>query len=200
MRGSESLPVEAWHRRLCEVTDWLSLCGDLPPDPDLALDQLDEWVAAGITDIVDVRQEWSDQEFVADVAPAVGYHHLGTHDHGGSQSPTWFADGLVALHRALANPYAKVLVHCHMGINRGPSMGFAFLLDQGWRPVDALTAIRDARPIAAVSYAPDALAAHHARRGVGHEHAGAEQRAIAAWMRSNDIDTASVIRRIRAAS
>jgi integrase len=28
---------------------------------------------------------------------------------------------------------------CHMGINRGPSMAFAILVDEGWRPVEALT-------------------------------------------------------------
>ena len=200
MEGPNSAPVEAWHRELCEVTDWLYLCGDLPPNPDLAAEQLEMWRAAGITDIVDVREEWSDAELVADLAPEIRYHHLGTHDNGGTQSPRWFAEGLDALHAALQDPYAKVLVHCHMGINRGPSMGFAFLVDQGWRPVEALAAIRTARPIAAVAYATDALAAHHRRREVGTEHAAQQQREVRAWMSDNDIDTATVIRRIRAAS
>jgi len=200
MQGPNSAPVEAWHRELCEVTDWLYLCGDLPPNPDLAAAQLEIWRAAGITDIVDVREEWSDEELVAEIAPEIRYHHLGTHDNGGTQSPRWFAEGLEALHTALADPYAKILVHCHMGINRGPSMGFAFLVDQGWRPVEALAAIRAARPIAAVAYATDALAAHHRRREVGTEHAAAQHREVRAWMSANDIDTATVIRRIRAAS
>ena len=110
MEGPNSAPVEAWHRELCEVTDWLYLCGDLPPNPDLAAEQLEMWRAAGITDIVDVREEWSDAELVADLAPEIRYHHLGTHDNGGTQSPRWFAEGLDALHVALQDPYAKVLV------------------------------------------------------------------------------------------
>ena len=46
-----------------------------------------------------------------------------------------------------------------MGINRGPSLGFAILLHWGWDPNEAITAIRDARPIANVWYAVDALVA-----------------------------------------
>jgi len=48
-----------------------------------------------------------------------------------------------------------------MGINRGPSMGFAILLATGMEPVAALTAIRRVRPIAAISYAGDALDRWH---------------------------------------
>ena len=56
-----------------------------------------------------------------------------------------------------------VLTHCHMGVNRGPSLGFAVLLEQGWDPIEALDAIRTARPIAWVAYAEDALRWHHER-------------------------------------
>ena len=49
---------EQWHRRLCPVTDQLLLCGDLHPHGAKALDQLDGWVAAGITHIVDVRADY----------------------------------------------------------------------------------------------------------------------------------------------
>ncbi len=54
-----------------------------------------------------------------------------------------------------------MLVHCHMGINRGPSMAYACLLVLGWDPIEAMTAIRTARPIAAIGYAEDALDWHH---------------------------------------
>jgi hypothetical protein len=60
----------------------------------------------------------------------------------------------------------KVFVHCHMGINRGPSTAFAILLDQGMAPEQAFDLIRAKRPIAAVYYAEDALRADLARRGV----------------------------------
>ena len=41
---------------------------------------------AGITDIVDARGEWSDERLVAEIAPHVRYHWLGTHDNGGRQA------------------------------------------------------------------------------------------------------------------
>ena len=58
-----------------------------------------------------------------------------------------------------------MLAHCHMGINRGPSMGFAILLALGWDAEEALDAIHAARPIAFIAYAEDALRWHH---GEGH--------------------------------
>jgi len=196
----DDYPVELWHRTLCKVTDWLYLCGDLPSEEDLAVSQLEEWRREGITAIVDVREEWSDERLVAKYAPEMNYFHLGTHDDGGAQTAEWFEEGLDALHHALQEREAKVVVHCHMGVNRGPSMGFAYLLDQGWQPIDALTAIRAARPIAAVAYASDALRAHQDRRAVGEAAALEQRQAIRQWMDDNDIDVRTVIRRIRQAS
>ncbi|MEJ7774997.1 MAG: hypothetical protein WKF72_09340 [Nocardioidaceae bacterium] len=66
---------------------------------------------------------------------------------------------------ALQDPGTKVLLHCHMGINRGPSAGVAVLLATGWDPVDAFDAVRRARPIAHVAYAADALDRHRPDRG-----------------------------------
>ncbi len=199
MLDSET-PVEQWHRTLCKVTEWLYLCGDLPSDQHLAQQMLDEWVDEGVTAIIDVREEWSDEALVARRAPELEYFHLGTHDNGGTQSAEWFEQGLSALHEALKQREAKVVVHCHMGINRGPSMGFAFLLDQGWQPVEALDAIRTARPIAAVAYAKDALVAHHTRRDLAATRTTSDLRALETWMEENDIDVRTVIRRIRQSS
>ncbi|MEI6700529.1 MAG: dual specificity protein phosphatase [Actinomycetota bacterium] len=199
MRDLET-PVEQWHRTLCKVTEWLYLCGDLPSDQHLAKQMLDQWIAEDITAIIDVREEWSDEALVAERAPGIEYFHFGTHDNGGTQSAEWFEQGLSALHQALKQREAKVVVHCHMGINRGPSMGFAFLLDQGWQPVEALDAIRTARPIAAVAYAKDALLAHHARRDVGQASTSSDLHELEVWMRENNIDVRTVIRRIRQSS
>jgi hypothetical protein len=62
---------------------------------------------------------------------------------------------------ALRDPEAKVLVHCHVGIDRGPSMAHACLLMLGRDPIEAMTMIRSARPIAAIGYAEDAPDWHH---------------------------------------
>ena len=90
-----------------------------------------------------------------------------------------------------------VLAHCHMGINRGPSLGFAILLHQGWDPVDALTAIRGAREIAYVDYAGDALVWHHERLGSGSAALWEDLERVAEWRRTNQLDVVDVIRRKR---
>jgi predicted protein tyrosine phosphatase len=57
---------------------------------------------------------------------------------------------------------AKILVHCHMGVNRGPSMALRLMLehDPEVLPEDCVIEIRRARPIARILYAEDA--ARHA--------------------------------------
>ena len=189
--------ITTWHRRLCHVTPWLVISGDLPQRHNLAVKKLDEWVAAGVTDIVDVRGEWSDARLVASIAPELRYHYLGTHDDGSEQSDEWFHDGLTALHTARQNPDARILVHCHMGVNRGPSMAFAYLLDQGWEPLDALDAIRASRPIAGIIYAADALRAlPPIRTAAGTARADDAER-VEQWLTDNEIDISAIIHRIR---
>ena len=58
----------------------------------------------------------------------------------------WFDRGVAFALDALARPGTKVLSHCHMGINRGPSLAYAVLLALGTDPVEALDALRRARP------------------------------------------------------
>ncbi len=85
-----------------------------------------------------------------------------------------------------------------MGINRGPSLGFAVLLALGWDPVDAIAAIRAARPQANVWYAADALRWHHDRHGVDAVSAAAEHRALEAWRDAHPLDVVRLIREQRA--
>ena len=95
----------AWHRRLCHINDWLAVCGDLDTTrPEIGKAQLQAWIDEGITDIIDLRGEWSDENFVARYAPEINYHYLGTHDDGGWQEDEWFKAGLNAIHRKLLAP------------------------------------------------------------------------------------------------
>jgi len=90
-----SLEPAQWHRRFCAVTPWLALSGDL--DTTVASNaerQLTEWIDNGVTHIVDLRGEWNDDEFVAERAPELAYHWLGTHDEGGHQTDEWYESGL----------------------------------------------------------------------------------------------------------
>ena len=192
--------MRKWHRTMCHVTPWLYISGDLHPDSARAQAQLAEWVGRGVTDIVDVRGEWSDAAFVAEHAPEVGYYYFGTHDDGSLQLDSWFDQGIKAMHEARRRKDATLMVHCHMGINRGPSMAFAMLLEEGYSCVEALTDIRDSRPIAAIAYAEDALRAHHRRHGTSASLYLAERAAMREWFSDNEIDVRTVIRAIRTAS
>lgn len=188
------------HRAVCSVTPWLALSGDLPPDWDPSRRAvLDNWVNAGVTDILDVRGEFSDEEYVKAHAPQLRYHYLGTHDDGGNQDKSWFEAGVKVLHEVLAEPEGLLLVHCHMGVNRGPSMGFALLLDQGWTVVDALDAILEARPIVGLIYAASAVRAIGELRGDSEADIQTGMQEANDWLRDQGIDPRHAIRRIRSA-
>ena len=73
--GSDSSPA-SWWRKLCKVTDQLFVCGDLPHNPTKFELMLAEWVDAGVTHIVDVRGEWSDEKKVSELQPQVVYSWL----------------------------------------------------------------------------------------------------------------------------
>jgi len=187
---------EAWWRILCWIgTTRIAVCGDLPANAKNAREQLAEWVEAGITHIVDLRGECSDERFVAQHAPHITYLYLGTHDDGGAQDPRWFEEGVRAILAALTDPDARVVVHCHMGVNRAPSLAFAALLGLGHEPIEALDAIRAARPIAAILYAESAIEWWAARGGVV-DRADTLSR-VADWHDENPVDIGWIINRIR---
>lgn len=194
--SSSTRSIAQWHRTLCWATPWLAVSGDLSPRRNEAIAQLQAWVEAGVTDIVDCRGEYSDEDLVASLAPQLRYHYIGTHDDGTAQSTTWFDEGLAALATARSHENAKVLVHCHMGVNRGPSMALAYLLDQGWDLVAALNAIRDARPIAVMAYAHDVIVDHHVRQGT-EEDLPADLVRLDQWLSTNNIDMRTIIHQIR---
>jgi hypothetical protein len=160
--------------------------------------QLTEWVDNGVTHIVDLRGEWNDDEFVAEYSPLVAYHWLGTHDSGGHQTDEWYEDGL-EVYRSVRAADGCAMVHCHMGINRGPSMGFRWLLEAGIDPVEALDLIRCARPIAGIIYADSALDHFHRTTGVDSAVAAVQREEVREWFRNDTVDVSWVISRVRRA-
>lgn len=199
MNTTTEYKPESWWRQLCEVTDRLFLCGDLPHEQGDFDRMLQGWVDAGITHIVDLRGEWSDESRVAAHQPEITYVWQGTHDNGGSQDKTWFDHGVAAISDALDDPDARVVVHCHMGVNRAPSMVFAALLDLGYEVEAGLDAIREARPIAAILYAESAAAWFAKRSGWGTRQAAEVRMQVRVWHSTNPVDVAWVINRIRQA-
>lgn len=180
-----------------QLTDQLWIGGDLEvTDDKLAAMQLDELDVAGITDIVDVRLEWDDEDWATVAKPHIQYRWLGVDDAGQTMPDEWFEIGTEHVLAQLNNG-GRVLVHCHMGINRGPSMGFAALLALGWESIEALDLIRERRPIAYVGYAEDALDWWLRRTGATPEQRAEGRLRIRQWRRANYLDVAKVIRRIR---
>ncbi|HET8602239.1 MAG TPA: hypothetical protein VFL99_18085 [Segeticoccus sp.] len=184
---------------ISRVTDRIWTGGDLPLHlgVDAMLADLEEVRLAGITHVLDNRLEWDDEEFVETCAPGLTYLWNGEDDIGQRMPDHWFDVGVAFALEALSEPGTAVLSHCHMGINRGPSMAFAILLATGMEPVAALSAIRAARPIAAISYSGDALRWwHHATEAPLHV-VRRERAQVAAWHRQHPLDVVRIIRRIR---
>ena len=84
-----------------------------------------------------------------------------------------------------------------MGINRGPSLGYATMLALGWDPIEALDRIRQCRPIAYVGYAEDALDWWFRKNEATDAERSDGLRRIRRWRSENHLDVANVIRRIR---
>jgi len=200
MDTETALDPSTWWRTLCFVTDQLVVTGDLHARRDLAEKQLDDWSSAGVTHIVDVREEWSDAALVNDRHPEITYLHRPTHDNGGRQDDDWFTSGVDAIVDAIrADNYNTVVVHCHMGVNRAPSLAFAALLDMGWSVKPALNAIRSARPIAGILYAEQAVAWFARRQQIANIDHIELRRRVREWLTANPVDTNWVISRIRLA-
>ncbi|QWC84567.1 hypothetical protein KLP28_13470 [Nocardioidaceae bacterium] len=179
------------------VTDQLAVGGDLPYGNDaLVIRHVGELYDLGVTHVLDVRAE-ADDALIWDDVPDVDYRWDGIDDAGQRIPHTWFDRITSWALTALEDPDARLLTHCHMGINRGPSAGYAVLLAQGCDPVEAIAAIRAARPIAAVAYAEDALEWHLARTGANEVEARRARARLAAWRRDNHIDVVRIIRTIR---
>ncbi|GAB3862585.1 hypothetical protein GCM10028801_28340 [Nocardioides maradonensis] len=185
------------HANISRVATNLWIGGDLETrSSTLARLQLADLQHVGITGIVDCRIEWSDQELVAREAPEIVYRWLGVDDAGQQVPDGWFEAGTQQIREWLEDG-RTVLAHCHMGINRGPSMGYAAMLATGWDPIDALDHVREARPVAYVGYAEDALDWWLRKTGAGATERRAWRRRLGSWRRENHLDVARVIRMVR---
>lgn len=179
-----------------EIADGIWTGGDLPAGITPAVEALLGWRDVGITHIVDNRQECSDEQLVDVVAPDIAYLHAGVDDAGQRMPDSWFERTTRFALDALAAD-GVVLLHCHMGINRGPSAAYATLLTLGWDAVEAIDLIRSRRPKAAVGYAEDALAFWLREIDADEEHTASEMDRLAQWRLENPHDTVRIIRQIR---
>ena len=101
---------------------------------------------AGITAIVTLAVEL-ERETADLVAGRIPHLLNGIHDDGECQPTEWFARTIEFAKVNLADPDAKLYVHCAAGINRGPSGAYAVLRALGDSPSEARARIVEARPI-----------------------------------------------------
>lgn len=117
--------------------------------------------AAGITHVVNGATELYDEDRVFE-GLGIEYLYNPTGDDNTWKDPQWFAAALAFTRPALAQG-GHVYLHCLEGINRGPSLAYAVLRDQGMSIHEAHEAISKARPRAKMAYALDAEAAREGR-------------------------------------
>ncbi|MCZ7546561.1 MAG: dual specificity protein phosphatase family protein [Anaerolineae bacterium] len=97
--------------------------------------------AAGITAVVNMREEFDDRELDIDLPT---YCRLPTPDwHAPSQAH--LREGVAFIREAIARG-EKVYVHCMSGMGRAPIMAAAYLVTTGLTPDEALERIRAVRP------------------------------------------------------
>ena len=185
-----------WHRTPCEITDWLVVSGDLHPDVDVAVEQLRAWQALGITDVIDVRLEYSDEKYVREHAPEMRYHYLPTDDRGQKQQDEWF-DRALEIAQDVREREGRCMVHCHLGVQRAPSLAFRLLIEEGMEPIEALNLIRKRRPVAGIGYAHDAIEHFLKARKASRREIDSWLDRIRRWYASEDIDLRTVIRAMR---
>lgn len=105
----------------------------------------------------------------------------GTHDGGLTKPAGWFAFFVPWALAVLDEPNQRLLVHCAMGSNRGPSGAFAILLMLGWTPGRALQSIQAQRPYAQIRYAEEACLWFHSVTAAPLAQRSADYAAISQW-------------------
>lgn len=141
-----------------EVFPGLWVGADLPESHQRKQVKARDLVQKGITHVLDVRQECDDYDFYAGI-DEITYDHVPGHDEGDEEAhpPEWWHECLAVADRAY-DADGTLLVHCHMGVNRAPSVAVVILMDQyGLSPVDAIEAVRQGRPVASCLYAPEGV-------------------------------------------
>lgn len=181
-----------WWREVCFVTPTLAMSGGISRNHDTAREQLARWEEAGITDYMPVHIEFNEQEFI-EANSNIRVHHIGVNDDLGRRDPRWFDAIAEKADEIQLDPNAVLMVTCWVGCNRGPSATYAILRTRGWESLPALRAIREARPIAATIYAPDAAAWWVARNGGDYNNMQLAVDEVRSWFRRNPLDAHWVI-------
>lgn len=186
------LDPQFWWREVCFVTPTLAMSGGISRNHEIALEQLARWEEAGITDYMPVHIEFNEQAFI-EANSNIRVHHIGVDDDLGRRDPRWFDAIAEKANEIEQDADAVLMVTCWVGCNRGPSATYAILRTRGWDSLPALRAIRQARPIAATVYAPDAAAWWVARTGGDYNDMQSAVDEVRSWFNRNPLDAYWVI-------
>lgn len=128
------------------VTERIATGGGISSKADV-----DTLVAAGVTHIVDMREEFDD-DTLNDNRVAVSW--IPQQDDGTPRNPVQVWQGIQFVLVALSAKGHKCFIHCAAGVNRGPLETYAVLRAIGIPQQEAIDRIRTARPQVAFYNSP----------------------------------------------
>ena len=116
--------------------------------------------AAGVTHIIDARDDFDDEALIMASYPYMLYTWNPTADDGKHPKPPgWFHKAVLVAMLTMPSGGAKIFTHCAAGVNRGPSLAYAILRAMGLSKDEAYNMIKAKRPQAGIAYRDDADAA-----------------------------------------
>lgn len=111
--------------------------------------------AENVTHVLDCRVTNPHPELYAH--SGIVHQQCGAIDDGVAKVDGWFHGGVRFALEALAKPNTRLLIHCLLGVSRGPAMTFAVLRLLGFTQQDAEVRIKAAREIVRrIAYQEDA--------------------------------------------
>ena len=100
---------------------------------------------AAVTHIIDMQIEFDDTPLGEEQGVVVLWNP--TDDDFGRKAAALFQRGVEFAQSALAEPEAKLFIHCAAGVHRAPMMALAILGSMGWAVEDAMELIEMRRPV-----------------------------------------------------
>jgi protein-tyrosine phosphatase len=144
-----------WRGRLTHVGEDVWVSGELLGGEKKQCDTLS---IEAILDVTDHGKTWEDDNRHVIWAPS--------HDDGNARDPRWMR--LVG--EAGEDP-GRLLVHCHMGVNRAPSAAILVLMRRGMTETEAIESVMTHRRVADAIYVPDIVSWELQYQGVSAEEA-----------------------------
>jgi protein-tyrosine phosphatase len=122
------------------VTDRLALGGGIWNEENMI-----KLVKAGVTHVINMQVEFDDRPLCEPYGVNVLWN--ATDDDFQPKSAGLLDMGVQFALQALADPEAKIYVHCAAGVHRAPMMMLAILRAMGWTLEDALETVQSLRPV-----------------------------------------------------